>query len=84
VTSRSIEKAWPAVGNLHAIDVTDRDGNGQWGGRISKLTLHGSTGDVVVTGDAFRGALGLRSTWFDLDHASPGRSAGKSRPDPST
>jgi stage II sporulation protein D len=84
VTSRSIEKAWPAVGNLHAINVTDRDGNGQWGGRVAKLTLHGSTGDVVVTGDAFRGALGLRSTWFDLAQASPGRSARKSRPVPST
>jgi SpoIID/LytB domain protein len=73
VTSRSIEKAWPAVGNLKAIDVTRRDGNGQWGGRVVKLTLHGSSGAVAVTGDTFRGALGLRSTWFSFAKASAGR-----------
>jgi stage II sporulation protein D len=77
VTSKSIEKVWPALGNLEAINVTNRDGNGQWGGRIVSLALHGSDNDVVVTGDTFRAALGLRSTWLDFAKATAGRSARK-------
>ncbi|MCW2795938.1 SpoIID/LytB domain-containing protein [Nocardioides sp.] len=58
-----LERAWPAIGNLTRIAVTDRDGNGQWGGRLVSLTLTGSRGRVVVSGDTFRSRLGLRSTW---------------------
>lgn len=59
-----IERAWPAVGNLKAIKVTRRDGNGQWKGRIRSMTLIGSKKRVKVSGDDFRFALGLRSTWL--------------------
>ena len=59
-----IERTWPAVGNLTRIAVTSRDGNGDWGGRIRSLTLSGSRGRVVVSGDTFRSMLALRSTWL--------------------
>jgi stage II sporulation protein D len=73
VTSRSIERAWPALGDLRSIRVTGRDGNGRWGGRVLSLTLRGSTGNVRdLSGDTFRALLGLRSTWFDLAKASAG------------
>ena len=72
VTSKAVERAWPALGNLRAITVTSRDGNGQWGGRVQVMTLQGSKRNVVVSGDEFRGALVLRSTWFDLVKASAG------------
>jgi stage II sporulation protein D len=72
VTSKAVERAWPALGNLRAITVTSRDGNGQWGGRIQVMTLQGSKRNIVVSGDEFRGALVLRSTWFDLVKASAG------------
>jgi stage II sporulation protein D len=72
VTSARIEKQWPALGNLTSIKVDQRDGNGQWGGRVEQLTLHGGKGDVVVSGDDFRVGLGLRSTWFDLASAHAG------------
>ena len=58
-----IERTWPAIGNLRRLAVTSRDGNGEWGGRVRSLTITGSTGRVVVSGDTFRSALGLRSTW---------------------
>ena len=74
VTSGAIEKAWPALGNLTGITVTSRDGNGQWNGRVETMTLHGSKHDVDLSGDSFRLALGLRSTWFTLS-AAPARSA---------
>jgi SpoIID/LytB domain protein len=58
-----LEQAWPGIGDLRRITVTSRDGNGYWGGRVGRLTLRGSAGSVVVTGDTFRSVLGLRSTW---------------------
>jgi stage II sporulation protein D len=66
ITSGKVEKTWPALGNLTAITITQRDGNGQWGGRVEELTLHGSKADVPLSGDTFRSALGLLSTWFDI------------------
>jgi stage II sporulation protein D len=62
VTDVRLENRWPAIGNLTSI-ATTRDGNGDWGGRVRTLTLRGSRGSVQVSGDTFRSALGLRSTW---------------------
>ena len=59
-----IERTWPALGNLTKIVVTGRDGNGDWGGRVTSLTLTGSSGRVTVPGDTFRSMLALRSTWL--------------------
>ncbi|MGD9960346.1 SpoIID/LytB domain-containing protein [Nocardioides sp.] len=64
VDARSIERAWPKLGNLTGIQVTSRDGNGAWGGRIVTMVLHGAKADVTVSGDTFRSVLGLRSTWL--------------------
>jgi SpoIID/LytB domain protein len=58
-----LEAAWPAIGNLRRIEVTDRDGNGEWGGRVRSLTVVGDRGRVIVGGDTFRAVLGLRSPW---------------------
>jgi hypothetical protein len=44
--------------------VTQRDGHGDWYGRVERLTLDGSKANVVVTGDEFRSRFGLRSSWF--------------------
>ncbi len=65
-----LESAWPAIGNLTRITVTARDGNGDWGGRVRSLTLTGTSGRVVVSGDTFRSVLGLRSTWLTFRTAS--------------
>jgi stage II sporulation protein D len=65
----AVERAWPKVGDLTAIAVTSRDGNGAWGGRVRSITLTGSKGSVVVGGDAFRSVLGLRSTWLTFSVA---------------
>jgi SpoIID/LytB domain protein len=70
VTSAAIEKQWPALGNLTAITIDQRDGHGQWNGRVLSLTLHGSSHDVSLTGNDFRTGLALRSTWFTLSVAS--------------
>jgi stage II sporulation protein D len=66
VTSAAIEKAFPSLGDLTSITVTKRDGQGKWGGRVTSMKLVGASGTVTPSGDTFRGALGLRSTWFTI------------------
>jgi SpoIID/LytB domain protein len=64
VAATSIERAWPAIGRLTALRVTQRDGHGAWGGRVTQLVLQGTSGSVTVSGASFRSALGLKSTHF--------------------
>jgi stage II sporulation protein D len=67
VRAAAIQRAWPQLGSLQSITIDQRDGNGQWGGRVLVMSLHGSKGDVShLSGDTFRSALGLRSTWFTI------------------
>ena len=41
VKAASIQAAWPAVGTVRSLSITGRDGNGDWGGRITAVTLDG-------------------------------------------
>lgn len=66
VTDVQVERAFPQVGDLLRIAVSSREGGGEWGGRVRSMTLTGSQGAVTVTGDAFRSALGLKSSWFSF------------------
>ena len=65
-TDRRIEAQWPQIGDLVSIGTSDRDGNGEWGGRVGTVTLTGSAGAVDVSGDDFRFLMGLYSTWFTV------------------
>nr|MBA2609424.1 SpoIID/LytB domain-containing protein [Actinomycetota bacterium] len=49
-------------GDVTGVEVAERGPSG----RATRVTLHGSRGDVTVTGLEFDSALGLRSTLFDL------------------
>jgi SpoIID/LytB domain protein len=83
VPDTTLENTWPKVGDLTRIVVGDRDGNGDWGGRIVSITLVGDGGRVTVSGDTFRAALGLRSTWLTFDVARrSGRTTTAFRPTP--
>ena len=61
-----LERAWPSIGNLQRVVVLDRDGNGQWGGRVSSIRIVGGKGRVTISGDTLRSTLGLRSTWVNF------------------
>jgi stage II sporulation protein D len=58
-----LESRYPSIGDLKRIDVT-RSGGGDWGGRVDRATLVGSTGTASISGHDFRMLHGLRSTWF--------------------
>ena len=66
VSDGTIEKAFPAIGNLTRIQFTKRTGNGQWGGRVVKVKLTGSAGTKTISGEDLRFGLGLRSEWVNL------------------
>lgn len=63
VADTLIESKWPGIGNLNRIRVNQRDGHGEWGGRVGSVTLVGGRGRVTVSGDTLRYTLGLRSPW---------------------
>jgi len=67
ISTESLESRYPELGRLQSIRVTERDGNGQWGGRVLQLVLVGSKSTVALSGDDMRWAYGLRSTWFTFD-----------------
>ncbi|MEX2289312.1 MAG: SpoIID/LytB domain-containing protein [Mycobacteriales bacterium] len=81
-----LERRFPAVGTLKRIRVTARDGNGAWGGRVTKVTLEGvsSTGaatSVSTTGAGVYNARtwpansdGLKSSWWRVVVAETGSS----------
>jgi SpoIID/LytB domain protein len=63
VSVSTVESRWPSIGDLRSIDVT-RNGFGDWGGRVTSVTLVGSQGSVTLSGDTFPRAVGLPSNWF--------------------
>ncbi len=60
----TIDSTWPQLGTLESISITGRNGDGEWGGRVTTMTLIGTESNVSLTGDAFAAALGLKSDWF--------------------
>lgn len=69
VEDAQIERHWPAIGDLTSIEVTSRDGNGEWGGRVTDMAFIGTTGTARVDGDTVRSVLGLYSDWFTFSVA---------------
>jgi SpoIID/LytB domain protein len=61
-----VQAAYPQIGTLDAIDITSRNGLGDFGGRVNELTLTGSSGSVSETGNAFAAAFNLMSNWFTV------------------
>lgn len=59
-----IEARWPGLGSFAGIDILARNGLGDDGGRVTSMRIRFANGSVDVTGDQFRSAFGLRSTWF--------------------
>lgn len=78
LTAGDLERRFPSIGTLLRIRVTERDGNGEWGGRVRQVVLEGmdarhAATSVSTTGAAVYGAHswpayadGLRSSWWRL------------------
>jgi SpoIID/LytB domain protein len=69
VKKSAIQKQWPSLGTLTRVVVTQRDGHGEWYGRVEKLVLDGTKKNVTLSGDTFRSKFSLRSSWFHFGAA---------------
>jgi SpoIID/LytB domain protein len=76
ITRSALAGAYPSVGKPRSVTVDARDGRGQWGGRISELTVHGTAGSVRVSGVSFAYSLGLRSPWWAASTKSGASTSG--------
>ena len=68
-----LQAAHPEIGTLLSVDVTKRNGLGDWGGRVVEVVLRGTRGKATLSGNDLRGLWayssssrpqGLRSDWF--------------------
>lgn len=78
VSAAELQARYPSVGRLLRMRVTQRDGNGEWGGRVKAVTLEGVDGSGNATSVATTGAGvynahswpassdGLRSSWWHV------------------
>jgi stage II sporulation protein D len=66
VTASAVARAWPSVGTVRKLQVTDRDGSGRWGGRVEKIKIIGSKGSVTVGGSTFQSRFGMRSSLYTV------------------
>ena len=49
----AVESRFPSIGTLESLQVTRRDGNGDFGGRVLEMSLVGTAGSVNMTGSDF-------------------------------
>ena len=66
ISVSTLESLFSQLGKLQAIRVTQRDGDGAWGGRVIQLVLVGKDARVLMSGDDFRSTFDLRSSWFSI------------------
>ena len=76
VPRSTIEAMYPEVGTLESIRVTERNGLGEWGGRVRQVEIRGSdqTVDIPIANwgaDPFRRSLGLLSDWYRFTDFAP-------------
>ena len=64
IDDTQIEGHWPAIGDLTSIEVTTRNGYGDWGGRVVDIAFIGTTGTARTDGDTVRDYFALNSDWF--------------------
>ena len=70
LTTKTIAARWPAAGTLQQVQVSSRDDQGRYGGRVRTVKIIGSRSTVSVTAASFRAAFGLRSSLFRISGAA--------------
>ena len=64
LTLSQLQGDFPTLGTLQGLTVTQRNGYGDWGGRVMSITVSGSNGSVTISGEQFAWDTGLNSDWF--------------------
>ena len=64
ISAGSISQAWPSVGTVQQLQITNRDGAGSWGGRVRTIKIIGSSRTATVSGTTFQHMFGMRSSLY--------------------
>ena len=75
----AIDSAYPQIGTLVSVGVSQRNNLGDLGGRVVSMILQGSAQSVTISGDTFASqfaADGVQSNWFAFTGQSSGGIAG--------
>jgi SpoIID/LytB domain protein len=75
----AVQGAFPQVGELTSVAVTERNGLGDLGGRVLTVEVSGTKGSVAVSGWDFAAefiSYGMYSNWFAVTNGAGGRSSG--------
>jgi ribosomal protein L24E len=75
----AIQSAFPQIGVLESVQVTQRNGIGDYGGRVLQVSVVGSSGATNITGSQFATDFyqyGVNSYWFDVTSQPSGGTAG--------
>ena len=67
-----LQRNFPQVGRVTAIEVTGRNGIGEWGGRATEVRIRGTEGTATTDGLTFGSLAGLGTDWFDVVAIKPG------------
>jgi SpoIID/LytB domain protein len=71
----AIDSAYPQIGTLESVGVSQRNNLGDLGGRVLQMTLQGNSGSVTITGDTFASQFaqyGVQSDWFAVASQASG------------
>ena len=75
----AIEGAYPQIGSLISVGVSQRNGLGDFGGRALQVELQGTVQTLTITGDTFAAqfaSFGVQSNWFAATSQPSGGIAG--------
>jgi hypothetical protein len=78
----AITARFPLMGTLVSIEVTQRNGLGDFGGRVLSMTMEGSSSTVTLSGNTFAAdfasssSTGVLSNWFSVGGQPSGGIAG--------
>ncbi|HVA03568.1 MAG TPA: SpoIID/LytB domain-containing protein [Acidimicrobiales bacterium] len=71
----AIDAAYPQIGTLVSVGVSQRNNLGDLSGRVLQMTLQGSAQSVTISGDTFASQFaqyGLQSNWFSVSSQASG------------
>lgn len=66
ISAKRVQNAWPSVGTVKKLKITQRDGGGAWGGRVTSIRIIGSKKSLTVPGKTFQYRFGMRSNLFTV------------------
>jgi stage II sporulation protein D len=69
ISPASLQSRYPAIGTFVRLEVTGRDGNGDFGGRTTSVVIQGNTGHVTLSGSEFAAVAGLKSIWWTVRYS---------------